>query len=82
MKLLVEKQKKELDDKTNVKYLHGRLVEAKRSPHVDIGESTTWLRHGNNSPQDEAVMCYLQDRNVFFGESRGTCTYCKEGRDP
>ena len=53
-------------------------MKAKKSLHVDMKESTTWLRHGNNSPQDEAVMCYLQDRNVFFGESRGVCTYCKE----
>jgi hypothetical protein len=34
---------------------------------VNLLDSSTWLKHGNNSPTKEAHFCNLQDRNIFKG---------------
>jgi hypothetical protein len=77
-KLLIEKQKEKLLQKINKKVLHGELFEAQKSNLNDIKTSSCWLSKGNNSPQAEGLYCYMQDRNMFFGENKGSCNHCKE----
>ena len=31
-------------------------------------ETSKWLNKGNLKPRDEVSSCFLQDRNIFFGE--------------
>ncbi|TBU13328.1 hypothetical protein CWI38_0465p0010, partial [Hamiltosporidium tvaerminnensis] len=39
-----------------------------------------WLKRGNIRPRNEAVFCYIQDRNVFWGAD-GVCQHCgKSGK--
>ena len=35
------------------------------------------MKKGNITPQSEGLFCYLQDRNIFFGENKGKCNHCK-----
>ena len=63
------------------KICHGKLFEARHNPHVDIKQSSKWLKHGNISPKDEAFLCLLQDRNVFTYElDKIMCNHRKEKR--
>ena len=77
---LVEKQKKSLEEKTNLKVLHRKVLQTLGDPLVDTRESSSWLIHGNLSPQEEAAYCFLQDRNVFFMEPGAMCGYCGKER--
>jgi len=42
-------------------------------------DSSAWLKYGNVSPRDEALYCYLQDRNMLFGPEE-KCPHCHEKR--
>ena len=44
---------------------------------MDVKPSAKWLKKGNNTPQSEGLYCYLQDRNIFFGQNKGKCNHCK-----
>lgn len=79
-KVLIEKQKEKLYKKINVKYLHSILFQARNSPHADVSNSSIWLKNGNNTPQQEGLSCYFQDRNVFFEQNRGICPHCKKNK--
>ena len=35
------------------------------------------MKKGNNTQQSEGFYCYLQDRNIFFGQNKGKCNHCK-----
>ena len=76
MKELVEKQKEKLEEKTNAKCLHSKVLRALKEPQVDTRASSLWLTHGNLSMQEEGALCYLQDRNVFFTEIGAKCGNC------
>ena len=58
-------QNNTLYDEINKKTLHGKLYRARANPIISIRDSSTWLKHGNMKPRDEAS--YLQDRNIFLG---------------
>ncbi|TBT98021.1 hypothetical protein CWI39_2622p0010, partial [Hamiltosporidium magnivora] len=47
---------------------------------VSVSDSSRWLKRGNIGPRNEAVFCYIQDRNVFWGAD-GVCQHCgKSGK--
>ncbi|TBU02351.1 hypothetical protein CWI36_1134p0010, partial [Hamiltosporidium magnivora] len=47
---------------------------------IDVSDSSRWLKRGNIRPQNEAVFCYIQDRNEFWGAD-GVCQHCgKSGK--
>ena len=70
MKILYSGQEGSLVSWIKEKYHHGKLYKG-LDTHVDIGASSAWLRYGNSSTREEALLSYLQDRNVFFAEQGG-----------
>ncbi|TBT98949.1 hypothetical protein CWI39_2203p0010, partial [Hamiltosporidium magnivora] len=44
-----------------------------------VNDSSRWLKKGSVRPRDEAVFCYIQDRNVFWG-AEGMCQHCNQSR--
>ncbi|XP_029657534.1 uncharacterized protein LOC115231718 [Octopus sinensis] len=59
------------------KRLHSKLFESLENNTFDIPTSSTWLKKGNISPKSEAMLSFLQDRNVFFRNSDEKCPHCK-----
>ena len=51
--------------------LHEKLYRAKTNPIISLRDLSTWLKHGNMKPRDEAS--YLQDKDMFLG---ATYQYC------
>ena len=43
---------------------------------ADVKDSSIWPTKGNIKPRDEGDYCFLQDRNMFFGE-KVLCPHCK-----
>ena len=76
-KLLLEVQEKNLLNKIKNKELHKKFMQALEEPQVDVKLASIWLKKGNNTPQSEGFYCYLQDRNIFFGQNKGKCNHCK-----
>lgn len=74
-----EAQKKWLCSKINNKIKHGNLHPAKSDPLVNIGNSSTWLKYGNITPRNEALYCYMQDRNMFLRKEE-RCLHCQVKR--
>ncbi|KAI4293483.1 hypothetical protein PAPHI01_2757, partial [Pancytospora philotis] len=62
----------EIEKKTR----HAKLYNARANEQASISDSSIWLKRGNIRPQDEARYCYLQDRNMFGGET-GMCPHCQ-----
>ena len=60
----------------NSKNQHEKLFRAHKNEIVSVKDSAIWMTKGNNSAKDEAALCYLQDRNVFWGEP-ATCPHCR-----
>ncbi|KAI5176033.1 hypothetical protein PAEPH01_2223, partial [Pancytospora epiphaga] len=56
---------------------HKKLYNVRDNEQASVVDLSVWLKHGNVRPQDEARYCYLQDRNMFGGET-GTCPHCKK----
>ncbi|KAF9761857.1 hypothetical protein NGRA_2372, partial [Nosema granulosis] len=42
---------------------------------VSMKDSSIWLKHGNIPAKREGALCFLQDRNIFLGESN-KCFHC------
>ena len=68
-----EKQKADKLEKIREKRLHGKLFNHGEQP-VNIEQSSLWLKKSNISPQEEGLLCKVQDRNLFF-ETR-KCKHC------
>ena len=68
-------QKASLYSKITEKSNHQKLYRVKQNEQADVKASATWLRHGNISPQSEAHLCLLQDRNTLGGQA-GQCPHC------
>ena len=75
---LEKAQEQYLFNKIRKKELHKKYMLAGETEQIDIKRSATWLKKGNNTPQAEAFYCYLQDRNIFFGNNKGRCNHCKQ----
>ncbi|MCB1712868.1 MAG: hypothetical protein KDH96_10425 [Candidatus Riesia sp.] len=76
-KQLCEAQIKKLITDIKEKNCHKRLFNVCEHELADLKESSKWLTKGNLKPRDEAAYCFLQDRNVFFGE-KSQCPHCKQ----
>ncbi|TBU00845.1 hypothetical protein CWI36_1515p0010, partial [Hamiltosporidium magnivora] len=67
---------------SNVKYrfveeFTKKLYNARKNELVSVSDSSRWLKRGNIRPQNEAVFCYIQDRNVFWGAD-GVGQHCNK----
>lgn len=69
------KQRQRRMNRINEKTLHKVLFENENG-HIDVRQSSLWLSKGNVSPQEEGMLCKLQDRNLFW--NRNKCSHCKK----
>ena len=76
LKNLMEAQINALKSEINSKKSHEKLFRACNNELVSVKDSSIWLKNGNNSARDEAAFCYIQDRNIFWGE-KALCPHCK-----
>ncbi|KAL6121910.1 hypothetical protein NUSPORA_01121 [Nucleospora cyclopteri] len=65
---LINIQKTNLYNKIKHKYLHSKLCKCAENELVDLKGSSIWLKKGNIKVVDEAVLCFFQDRNLFYGK--------------
>ncbi|TBU11401.1 hypothetical protein CWI38_1226p0020, partial [Hamiltosporidium tvaerminnensis] len=66
-KSLEEAQLAKLYNEIEKRKLHSKLYNARKNELVSVSDSSRWLKRGNIRPRNEAVFCYIQDRNVFWG---------------
>ncbi|KAK1350444.1 hypothetical protein LUQ84_000679 [Hamiltosporidium tvaerminnensis] len=79
-KRLEEAQLAKLYNEIEKRKLHIKLYNARKNELVSVSDSSRWLKRGNIRPRNEAVFCYIQDRNVFRGAD-GVCQHCgKSGK--
>ncbi|TBU11007.1 hypothetical protein CWI38_1433p0030, partial [Hamiltosporidium tvaerminnensis] len=79
-RLVEEAQLAKLYNEIEKRKLHSKLYNARKNELVSISDSSRWLKKGNIRPRNEAVFCYIQDRNVFWGAD-GMCQHCgKSGK--
>ncbi|TBU20696.1 hypothetical protein CWI38_0032p0010, partial [Hamiltosporidium tvaerminnensis] len=79
-KSLEESQLAKLFNEIEKRKLHSKLYNARKNELVSVSDSSRWLKRGNIRPRNEAVFCYIQDRNVFWGAD-GVCQHCgKSGK--
>ncbi|KAK1349054.1 hypothetical protein LUQ84_001735 [Hamiltosporidium tvaerminnensis] len=64
-KSLEEAQLAKLYNEIEKRKLHSKLYSARKNELVSVSDSSGWLKKGNIRPRNEAVFCYIQDRNVF-----------------
>ena len=74
-KNLIEAQRTSLYSDISMKIRHQKLYKARDNQISNISDSSVWLKQGNNSAQNEASYCYLQDRNMFGG-TNAMCPHC------
>ncbi|TBU02366.1 trehalase [Hamiltosporidium magnivora] len=67
-KSLEEAQLAKLYNEIEKRKLYSKLCSARKNEHVSVSDSSRWLKKGNIRLRDEAVFCYIQDRNVFWGQ--------------
>ncbi|OIR55956.1 MAG: uncharacterized protein A8A55_3297, partial [Amphiamblys sp. WSBS2006] len=72
---IVERQKAELVRKITEKVLHRKSLIT--TDYIDTVDATLWLRHGNQSPQAEARLVGVQDRNIVRTGKK--CPHCRKG---
>ena len=75
-KNLCEAQIKALLIEIKAKTCHERLFRVCDHELADVKDSSIWLSKGNMKPRDEGAYCFLQDKNIFFGE-KIQCPHCK-----
>jgi hypothetical protein len=75
-KTLCEAQIKTLIADIKEKQCHERLFRVCDHELADVKDSAVWLTKGNIKPRDEGAYCFLQDRNMFFGE-QVLCPHCR-----
>ncbi|TBU01531.1 hypothetical protein CWI36_1322p0010, partial [Hamiltosporidium magnivora] len=73
-KSLEEAQLAKLYNEIEKRKLHSKLYNARKNELVSVGDSSRWLKKGNIRPRNEAVFCYIQDRNVLWGAD-GMCQH-------
>ena len=76
LKILCEAQIKSLIVDIKEKQCHERLFRVCDHELADVKDSAIWLANGNIKPRDEGAYCFLQDRNIFFGE-KVQCPHCR-----
>ncbi|TBU11092.1 hypothetical protein CWI38_1390p0010, partial [Hamiltosporidium tvaerminnensis] len=76
-KSLEEAQLAKLYNEIEKRKLHSKLYNARKNELVSVSDSSRWLKKGNIRPRNEAVFCYIQDRNVFWGAD-SMCQHCEK----
>ncbi|TBU10503.1 hypothetical protein CWI38_1715p0040, partial [Hamiltosporidium tvaerminnensis] len=76
-KSLEEAQLAKLYNEIEKRKLHSKLYNARKNELVSVSDSSRWLKRGNIRPRDEAMFCYIQDRNVFWGAD-GMYQHCNK----
>ncbi|TBU12866.1 hypothetical protein CWI38_0601p0040 [Hamiltosporidium tvaerminnensis] len=76
-KKLEEAQHANLYNEIKNRKLHSKLYSARNNELVSVNDSSRWLKKGSVRPRDEAVLCYIQDRNVFWG-AEGMRQHCNQ----
>ncbi|TBU20684.1 hypothetical protein CWI38_0035p0070 [Hamiltosporidium tvaerminnensis] len=66
-KSLEEAQLAKLYNEVETRKLHSKLYNARKNELLSISDSSRWLKRGDIRLRSEAVFCYIQDRNVFWG---------------
>ncbi|TBU11344.1 reverse transcriptase, partial [Hamiltosporidium tvaerminnensis] len=64
-KKLEEAQLANLYNEIERRKLHANLYNARKNELVCVSDSSRWLKRVNIRLRDEAVFCYIQDRNIF-----------------
>ncbi|KAF7682785.1 Retrovirus-related Pol polyprotein from type-2 retrotransposable element R2DM [Astathelohania contejeani] len=80
VKSVINAQRDSLYGKINNKKLHEELYRAHLNEHINLKDSSTWMTHGNKYPRADALYCYIQDRNVFWGETAPSCQHCGQAK--
>ncbi|TBU06518.1 hypothetical protein CWI36_0435p0030 [Hamiltosporidium magnivora] len=75
MKNLEKAQLAKLYNEIEKRKLHSKLYNARKNELVSFSDSSRGLKKGNIRPRNEAVFCYIQDRNVLCG-SEDICQDC------
>ena len=73
---MCEAQLKTLIIDIKEKKCHERLFRVCNHELADVKDSSIWLAKVNMKPRDEKAYCFLQDRNIFFGE-KVQCPHCR-----
>ncbi|TBU12894.1 hypothetical protein CWI38_0592p0010 [Hamiltosporidium tvaerminnensis] len=66
-KSLEEAQLAKLYNEIEKRKLYSKLYNARKNELLSVSDSSRWLKRGNIRPRNEAVFCYIQDRNVLWG---------------
>ncbi|XP_029657451.1 uncharacterized protein LOC115231609 [Octopus sinensis] len=80
LNMLRELQKNSLIEQIMKKPLHAILFDCLNDSNVDVAESSHLLLHGNNSPRSEALLCFIQERNLFFDNVGAICSHCNSSK--
>ncbi|TBU12814.1 reverse transcriptase [Hamiltosporidium tvaerminnensis] len=79
-KSLEEAQLAKLYNEIEKRKLHSKLYNARKNELVSVSDYSRWRNKRNIRPRNEAMFCYIQDRNVFWGAD-GICQHCgKSGK--
>ncbi|OTF77079.1 hypothetical protein BLA29_004332 [Euroglyphus maynei] len=70
LSIIKEKQKTKIHESISAKKLHSELF---NNDNVDIKMSSLWLSKANISPQQEGILCKIQDRNLYFNNTTCPC---------
>ena len=70
MKVMQGLQNEYLIAKIKKKHIHSVLFSCLEDMNVDFSESSAWLTYENISARSKESLCWLQDRNVFFGAEK------------
>ncbi|KAF9761184.1 hypothetical protein NGRA_2805 [Nosema granulosis] len=76
---LKEAQKVRLYSDIKGKTYHSKLSRGQEHEIANVKASSTWPQKGNNQARSEGNYCFLQDRNVLFGQE-GQCPHCRKHR--
>lgn len=74
---LVLNQKKKRMEKIQSKAMHSVIFQNEDNV-IDVKESSVWLKHGNITAKEEAMLTKLQDRNIFYDNKK--CSHCNQAR--
>ncbi|TBU00491.1 hypothetical protein CWI36_1619p0010 [Hamiltosporidium magnivora] len=79
-KSLEEAQLAKLYNEIEKRKLHLKKYNARKNELLSVSDFSRWLKRRNIGPSNEAVFCYIQDRNVLWG-AYNVCQNCgKSGK--
>ncbi|TBU20095.1 hypothetical protein CWI38_0134p0100, partial [Hamiltosporidium tvaerminnensis] len=76
---LEEKVRKKKLEEAQLPNLYNEIKNRKLHSKLYSARNNELVSKGSVRPRDEAVFCYIQDRNVFWG-AEGMCQHCNQSR--